>query len=461
MPTPRGDAPTCRVDGADVLVVDDNPANLDVLMGMLQAARYRVRVATGGRRALAAVAAAAPEVLLLDISMPDLDGYEVCRQIKASPSTAAIPVVFLSAHDDPLDKVEAFRVGGADYVTKPFQVDEVLARIEHQVLTRRLRAELEQRNRELQRSLDDLRTARETTASVFSVLAEVLPGTVLDGKYRLEARIGSGGFGAVYRATHLGLGREVAVKVLLPSARAQDPTAAASLRREGMSACRVQHPNAITVLDFGVTEAGVTYLVLELLEGHTLEEEMARRGRLGLARSAEILAPVAAALGEAHGRGLVHRDVKPANIFLHHDGSGEVVKLLDFGIATLVDPGERSPTLLTLGGTICGTPPYMSPERLQDLGCDGRSDVFSLGVVLYEMLSGTLPWDLPRDAGPLKYALEIVHGSPLPLVPRAPGIPEEVAALVLRALARDPRERPDLSSLVEGVTAAAASPGGR
>src|SRR5690349_14898572 len=204
----------------DILVVDDNPVNLDLLSNMLLDRAYRVRVATNGRRALAAARSRAPDLVMLDINMPEMDGYEVCRQLKGDAATSDIPVIFISALDEAMDKVRAFEVGGADYVTKPFQFEEVLARIENQLKLSRLQRDLERKNGELTRKNEELVRWREALLhtqrradNIFSALADVLPGTVLDEKYRLEDKIGSGGFGAVYSATHLALDRKVAVKI--------------------------------------------------------------------------------------------------------------------------------------------------------------------------------------------------------------------------------------------------------
>jgi len=136
---------------ADILVVDDNPANLDLLEGMFAGRNYRLRVAASGRRALTAASAAIPDLLLLDITMPDMTGYEVCIQLEADPATQSVPVIFISALDSAIDKVRAFQAGGADYVTKPFQFDEVIARIEHQLQIARLTRELQEANRMLAR----------------------------------------------------------------------------------------------------------------------------------------------------------------------------------------------------------------------------------------------------------------------------------------------------------------------
>jgi serine/threonine protein kinase len=152
------------------------------------------------------------------------------------------------------------------------------------------------------------------------------PGTVLDEKYQIETKIGAGGFGTVYRATHLTLNRPVAIKIFRPAAGNATVESIERFRLEGISTCRVNHPNAISVLDFNITSTGIAYLVMELLEGRTLSSELKEMGRLLPARCAKILLPVCDALNKAHSAGIVHRDIKPDNIFLHQTREGEVVK---------------------------------------------------------------------------------------------------------------------------------------
>lgn len=168
-------------------------------------------------------------------------------------------------------------------------------------------------------------------------------GVTLDGKYRLDAKIGVGGFGAVYRATHLNLNRPVAVKVLHNNIHNTTPENLERFRQEGVSACSVSHPNAVAILDFSITQDGHAYLVMELLDGRPLSDELQERFVLPLERCVEIIIPVCDVLTEAHASGIVHRDIKPDNIFLHRTRRGEVVKVLDFGIAKLARPERTRP----------------------------------------------------------------------------------------------------------------------
>jgi len=310
------------MSAGEIVIVDDNPTNLTLLAGILEAAGYTVRATNSGKRVQKLVEADPPELVMLDVQMPDVDGYEVCRRLKADDATRSIPVMFISALDGVLDKVEAFNAGAVDYVTKPFHADEVIARVESQLKVFRLQRQLEERNAELQRMYEDLVAANRKAERVFSALSDVLPGTVLDDTYRLDARIGQGAFGAVFRAEHLSLQRAVAVKVLRPTADNDAPEAVERFRVEGIAACRLNHPNAVDVIDFGVSASGIAYLVMELLRGYTLGWVLKQRGLLPLDRCVEIMLPVCDVLAEAHALDILHRDVKPENVFLHQTRRG-------------------------------------------------------------------------------------------------------------------------------------------
>jgi serine/threonine protein kinase len=387
-----------------------------------------------------------------------MDGYEVCRRLKAEATTTGIPVIFISALDDVTDKVRGFDVGAVDFVTKPFQGPEVLSRVGAHLQLFRLRRELElsqkelgAQNAELHRKNEELVQAQRRTERVFSALAAALPGTVLDDRYRLEAKIGAGGYGTVFRAEHVALKRSVAVKVFRPWEGSDTPLALERFRREGVSASRLSHPNAVTILDCGISSSGIAYLVMELLEGMTLTELLAVGRPLPFERSVPIAAAVCDALAAAHSLGLVHRDVKPDNIFLHQAGRDEVVKVLDFGIAKMLVAGTDEVKDPTLTRGIVGTPAYVAPERLKDEPYDGRADVYSVGVVLYQMLTARPPFVMPRE-NPFIAAYRTLDQEAMPLGNAA--VPDALERLVLRALAKDPAARPTAAELAAGLRAA-------
>ncbi len=319
--------------------------------------------------------------------------------------------------------------------------------------------ELDRKNAELDRKNVALIESQQRADRIFSAFADVLPGTLLDGKYRIEEKIGSGGFAAVFRAQQVSLGRSVAVKIFRPEPGNDSALALERFQREGMTASRVNHPNAIQVFDSGISAEGIPYIVMELLEGHSLgaeldgakEREGIGNGRMRARRAIEIAIPICDALVAAHEAGLIHRDIKPDNVFLQKTKDGEVVKLLDFGIAKLLsgDDGEGSSSH-TASAVLVGTPRYMAPERLTRGTYDDRSDVYSVGVILYEMIAGRSPWREP--SGDLMVMItNIVSGATIPMA--ALGVPAPLAEVVMRAIAIDAEDRPTAHELHQQLVA--------
>jgi len=269
-----------------------------------------------------------------------------------------------------------------------------------------------------------------------------LVGLTLDEKYRLDSRIGTGGMGTVYRATHLLIDRPVAIKVLNPR-YVEDEAAQTRFRREARAAGRIQHTNAVTVTDFGRTTEGLVYIVMELLEGHSLRDVLAHEAPLDTARAVSMMLQVAAAVGAAHEAGVIHRDLKPANIFIvQRKDAPPFVKVLDFGIAKLAAEAiddDDDPQTLTAVGAMIGTPRYMSPEQCEGAKLTPASDVYSLGIILYEMLTGTTPFN-----GTSPIAIAIKHSSTPPRAPRefVASIPVALEELILHTLEKRPEMRP-------------------
>lgn len=454
-----------NLERAEILVVDDNPLNIKILSSLLNKHGYLVRAAHSGEEALLEVSQSQPDLILLDIMMPNLSGYEVCCQLRNNTSTAKIPIIFLSALHEPHEKVQAFRSGGNDYIMKPFHTEEVIARIENQLNIQRLRRELEasqrnleQQNRELASKHEELVKSHQALVQAqrhidlyFSVFTNALQGTIFDNKYELEQKIGEGGFGTVYRATQIGLQRPVAIKIFRPSEpNLQAPDKQVDrFRREGIAACRIQHINAVSVLDFGITSAGIPYLVMELLSGKTLNQELSESQHLTVRRCAEIIIPICNLLVKAHEMGLVHRDIKPDNIVLHQSDEGEIVKVVDFGIARLVEDNSGANILntLTVSGNVVGTPLYMSPERLKGMPCGSPSDIYSLGITLYQMLCGELPFESVKTD---LYSVVTWHLTmkPSPLRGINPFVPLQIEDLVLRMLFKLPEQRPTAQEII-------------
>jgi tRNA A-37 threonylcarbamoyl transferase component Bud32 len=258
-----------------------------------------------------------------------------------------------------------------------------------------------------------------------------LQGRTLDGRYQLRSLLGVGGMARVYLATDRVLQRQVAVKVLSPP-DAQDPAVVERFRREARAAARLSHPNVVAVFDSG-SDAGQHYLVMEYVAGESLAELLARQGSLAPQRAVELAIQVCAALAAAHAKGLVHRDVKPANVLLDGDGR---VKVTDFGIAK-----ATAADTLTGSGVVLGTAAYLAPEQAQGGPVDARSDLYALGCVLYELLTGAPPFGSGPDGPQVAVAIRHVSEPPEPPSARNPQVGRGLDAVVLTALAKQPDQR--------------------
>ncbi|HEX8130339.1 MAG TPA: protein kinase [Pyrinomonadaceae bacterium] len=279
---------------------------------------------------------------------------------------------------------------------------------------------------------------------------EEMVGRVLDGQYEIESFIARGGMGTLYRARHILLGDRVAIKTLKPEMR-NNTEWLRRFQREGRAARRFRHPNAVTVYDLRTGADGLTYMVMEYVEGQSLDKELKERGRLTPVESWRILEPIVGALEAAHAQGVVHRDLKPENVMLNRTPAGELqVKLLDLGIAKLRDVaetqvGDGAGGALTLAGQILGTPYYMSPEQWGEPSrdgspeIDGRADIYSLGVIFYELMTGAKPF-VGYTLGELRQG-HVSRQMPL-LHTVVAGVPEEFARAVERAMAKDRADRP-------------------
>jgi len=270
------------------------------------------------------------------------------------------------------------------------------------------------------------------------------PGDVIDGKYAIIRQLGQGGMGAVYAARHLGMGRRVAVKVISEKVLGEARDAGARFQREARAAGAIESQHVVHVLDSGVDEAtGRPYLAMEYLEGEDLDVTIRRLGPLPPDVALRIVAQACLGLSQAHKAGIVHRDIKSANVFLAARDEGEiVVKLLDFGIAKVRPDVLAMPeaTGLTHSGSLLGSPYYMSPEQSQGhKGIDHRTDIWSLGVVLYEALTGATPFAQCETVGALIVA--IYSKDPRPVQETAPWVSAPVAGVVHRAMSREPGAR--------------------
>ncbi|MBW8867515.1 MAG: serine/threonine protein kinase [Acidobacteria bacterium] len=259
-------------------------------------------------------------------------------------------------------------------------------------------------------------------------------GQVLDGKYRLDALLAEGGMGAVYRATHVMLGKTVAIK-LIRSAIVASPEIVRRFQREARAATALNHPNIVSVYDLGQTPDGTLYIAMEYVDGPSLKALIQSGRPIPVARTIAILRQVASALATAHRHNIVHRDLKPQNIMLAagHDGS-EVAKLVDFGIAKTFDES----TQLTNTGSALGTPYYMSPEQIDGRNVDARADIYALGIILYEMLVGEVPF---ADQSTPAVLVKQLRERPVRPSLKNAAVPPALEAIALRCLEKDPEQR--------------------
>lgn len=407
-----------------VLIVDDDGEMRRVARLAAVAHGWTAVEAEDGIDALATLATEPVDVVLLDLAMPGLSGIEVLQSIRANPKLAGLPVLVITASDDAESTVAALDAGADDYVTKPFQVA---------VLGARIRAQLRRA------------VAAPPAASTGPLRLE--PGEIVAGKYRLVRELGRGGQGTVWEAEQAQLERQVAIKFLSPdTVRPEDLEALT--RREGVHASRVEHPGAVAVYDFDLAADGTPFLVMELLRGQGLDAALTRRGPLIWGTAAEVFAQVADALAAAHEAGVVHRDVKPANIFLHASAGGPRPKLLDFGIAQRVG----ATTVRGQARSITGTPDYLAPECVRGGTQGPATDMYGFGATLFHALAGRAPF---RESGvPAARILWRHLTEPPPSVGTlAPEVPPALELLLNQLLAKEPGERPTAAQAADRLRA--------
>ena len=471
---------------ARILIVDDLEANRGVLERRLHREGHTVVSAASGREALERLEKEAFDIVLLDVMMPGMDGYETLEKLKASPETRDIPVIMISALDDIASIVRCIEHGAEDYLPKPFDPVLLRARISASLEKKLLRerekeymrdvtrvvaaavsvergaysagslAQVAQRVDELgtlARVFDSMiagiREREQTLRSQVDRLREEIQGVtevpvetdgsdpgvlktadIFASRYRIERPIGSGGMGMVYLAEDLELGEKIAIKTLRPELLTSDETAIERFRNEIRLARRMAHRNIVRTHDFGKAD-GVFFVTMEFVEGTTLRAVLDKRGRLGAPAMLAIARQLTEALQCAHQEGIIHRDIKPQNLLLDSAGT---LKVSDFGVARLA---QRTSTL-TQAGMVVGTPTYMAPEQLLEEGVDARSDLYSAGVVLYECLTGRPPYEAKS---PISLIAKILHEVAEPPDIVAPDVPPAVSALVMQLLAKRPEER--------------------
>ncbi|MCS6886153.1 MAG: protein kinase [Acidobacteriota bacterium] len=392
-----------------ILIIDDDPQVLAILKATFKSLDCEVLTAQNGQEALPIIVDARPSIIISDWNMPELDGLGLFLQLKESPHTRHIPFVFLTATDDAEVRAALLESGVEDYWSKPFNVREVKIRAQR-----------------LLERLEPVTFKHKTPPSNPAVGSDII-----NDRYRIVETLGFGGMGIVYSAEDLKTEKLVALKVLRAEYVA-DEVAVRRFAREAAAAIKVRHPNIVETYEYGLLATGQAYLSMELLKGHSLDRELAEKSHINFRQAISISREVCLAIDELHRHSIVHRDLKPSNIFLCEEGK---VKILDFGIALL----NQDPLLtrLTDSQSMMGTPLYLSPEQAMGYDIDGRADIYSLGVVLYEMLTGIPPFE--------GTAYEIInqHIQKTPVhLKYLCNLDEQLSEFVMRMLEKSPENRP-------------------
>jgi len=289
-------------------------------------------------------------------------------------------------------------------------------------------------------------TDHDESTGITAERSDPLIGMTINGRFVITKKIGAGGMGAVYRARQLGMNRDIAIKVLLRELT-ENETVLRRFHLEALAVSKLKHPNTIQIFDFGETEDGLLYIAMELLEGRPLAKVLTDDKQVSVERSLHIIEQTAKSLREAHSKGIVHRDLKPDNIFLQSVGEdSDFAKVLDFGVAKVAE-GDGQNKTLTKAGSIFGTPKYMSPEQSRGSDIDARSDIYAMGIILYELLTGRVPFNAEN---PLGILIKHLQELPPPFQAVRPDlvIPEQVERFVHRMLAKQVEQRPQTAEAV-------------
>ena len=429
--------PSRRFDGSRALVVDDDAAIVHLLRRFLESDGFDVEVAASGPEGLEALQRRPVELVITDLSMPAMTGIEMIREARARGSNAAF--VVLTAVGSVPAAVEAMKTGAFEFLEKPVRFDHLRKVVAAAVDHRRQSAVQVQTGDVLsERPVPGASSAPGFPSSPAAGPPPLPPGDTgrcpaqQIGRYEVLGLIGRGGMGEVYRCRDPLIGRVVAVKVLRVSTERPERSAelVARFQREAAAAGTLQHPGIVAVHDLGRDpQLGLWFIVLELVVGRAFDVVLEQRKRLPPAEAVSIGFQVADALAFAHARGVVHRDVKPANVLVRDDGT---TKLLDFGLAAM--QGRD----LTNAGQVLGSPSYMAPERIRGRPGDATVDQFSLGVLLYESLVGRNPFDGETHEARMVAVLE---SRPERADRARRGVPPALGELIDRLMAKKPGER--------------------
>ncbi len=410
-----------------VLVVDDDDALRESFCRLLGYAGFLTTGADSGSAAIDVLTRETVDVVLSDVRMPDMDGIELLQRVREQDEN--VSVVLISGAPDLDTALRAVQLGAAEYLRKPIETDSLVSSLERA-------GSMTRSKRRQHADLERLRTGQHRRHSE-EPLSGSWTGVLLGGRYRVGEQIGAGGMGVVYEAKRIDFAdKAVAIKIIHRNLRFNEEILE-RFKREAEVVARLAHENIVQVLDYEALEDGPAFIVMERLRGRPLSELLLGEGPMAASRVAFIATQTLFALEAAHREGVVHRDLKPENIFLSSmSGMRDIVRILDFGIAKVI--GEDESLRLTRTGAIMGTPLYLAPEQARGASVDHRSDLYSLGCIMYEALSGRviLPAKNYHDL-----LLRIQQDDPVPLHDLRSDLDPNLCQLVHRALAKDPDTR--------------------
>lgn len=408
---------------AKILVVDDD-VNLSKVVHewLTYQEKHCVQVANKSEEGWQLIQSDEFDLIVLDWDMPGLTGMTILQRFREGGGTT--PIIMLTGHAQIDDKELAFDVGANDYLTKPFHLKELASRV--RVMIKNVGAQAA--------------PPKPLGTDNAAVLQRAdLAGSELAARYEFLSVLGEGAGGIVFKARHPLLDKLVAIKIL-PSSELKE-SAVARFETEGRAVSRLEHPNIVIVHDFGITKGRQPYMVMEFIEGKALDAIVKEEELLSVERAIEIMLPICDGLSYAHDVGVLHRDITPSNIMLKQIiGRQPVPKILDFGLAQIRQAGVQAPGSATPSRTAYGSPPYMSPEQVRGLPLDDRSEVYSFGCVLFQVVTG-----YPPHLGTSAQEIMSKHLSEPPLTFRLvrPELtyPEELEPLIAKALAKKPDQR--------------------
>jgi CheY-like chemotaxis protein len=476
---------------ARVLIVDDEPLMLNLLQRAVRGLGHDTTTTSDGHEALRIATEGGIDLVMTDIEMPAMNGLMLLEKLKADARTKMIPVIVISSLDDMRSVTRCIELGAEDHIAKPFEAQLLSARVRSSLDRKRYHDEeashrhavsgliaaaeaveqdmyasdtvaallkrqdglgrlarvfdrmvtglksreerLRTRLKHLQREVSAVNSGSTTQTKLARTSddAAFQPGTIVSGRYEIRGQLGEGGMGTVYTAYDKDLNIEIALKSVRADVLAEDPTLLDRLKTEILLARRISHPNVVRSHDHGSWK-GNHYITMELVQGISLADLLDQRGRLPVSATLAIGTQLCDALGTAHEAEIIHRDIKPANLIVDDAG---VLKVMDFGIARSIGVDYEGHTAK---GHVIGTPRYMAPEVLMGGKVTGKSDLFAVGVVLFECLTGMIPYYADT---PAELVAAIYQNSAPPVDSVAPNVPPEFAKLIHQQLAFDPSRR--------------------